>query len=162
MKRENLRVRYGVSDIVLDPQEDEKFNGTIELDSPVLSEVNFYFDEDEDGEDEDGNPTTFYRHAGEDVIMDMDQMEQLTSKYVKAKDGEVRDDIELYFVCYEDEDGNELNQDEVDEFLKQELIDRVLEEMRKDFENGDVTAIDELLKHVDDRWLKGYLPEEGI
>jgi hypothetical protein len=43
---------------------------------------------------------------------------------------------------------------------KQELVDQVLDEMRKDFECGDITAIDELLQHIDDKWLKGYLPEK--
>jgi hypothetical protein len=153
MKRENIRVRYGVSDIVLTKKEDKKFNGTIELDNPVLSEASFYFDEEEGSE---------IRYAGEDVILDMDEMDQLNSKYITAKEGQVVSDVELYFVCYEDEDGNELDQEEVDEFLKQDLVDQVIEEMRRDFNGGDLTAIDELLKHVDDRWLRGYLPEKGL
>ena len=153
MKREDLRVRYGVSDIVLTKKEDKKFSGTIELDHPALSEVDFYLDEEEDGE---------FRYAGEDVILDMDQMDQLNSKYITAKKGQVVSDVELFFISYEDEDGNELDQDEVEEFLKQELVDQVIEEMRRDFNSGDLTAIDELLKHVDDRWLRGYLPEKGL
>lgn len=108
MKRENLRVRYGISDIVLNKDENEKFNGTIKIDSPAFSEASFYFDE----EDEEG-----FRYAGVDIVLNMDEMDKLTSKYVKAKDGEVHDDVEIFFVSFEDEDGNELDQDEVDVFL---------------------------------------------
>jgi hypothetical protein len=40
------------------------------------------------------------------------------------------------------------------------LIDRVLDEMRNDFDNGDVTAIEEVLKQVPKEVLLGYLPEK--
>ena len=43
---------------------------------------------------------------------------------------------------------------------KQELIDKVLDEMRRDFDSGDITAIDGLLQHVDSKVLKDYLPEK--
>lgn len=42
---------------------------------------------------------------------------------------------------------------------KQQLIDLVIEEMKKDIASGDVTAIDELLQFVPEEYLKGYLPE---
>lgn len=45
---------------------------------------------------------------------------------------------------------------------KQELIDKVLDEIKRDVEKGDVTAIDELLKFCPAKNLKAYLPEEGI
>lgn len=41
----------------------------------------------------------------------------------------------------------------------QPLIDQVIEKIKKDIEDGDVTAIDELLKFVPIEYLKGYLPE---
>lgn len=41
----------------------------------------------------------------------------------------------------------------------QELVDRVIEEIKRDIENQDVTALDELLKFVPVEYLKGYLPE---
>jgi len=44
---------------------------------------------------------------------------------------------------------------------KQELIDKVLETIKADVINGDVTAIEELLKQVPIESLKSYLPEEG-
>ncbi len=44
---------------------------------------------------------------------------------------------------------------------KQELIDKVLETIKADVINGDVTAIEELLKNVPIEILKSYLPEEG-
>jgi hypothetical protein len=40
------------------------------------------------------------------------------------------------------------------------LIDRVIEEIRKDFAIGDLTALDELLSFVPRENLIGYLPEE--
>lgn len=43
---------------------------------------------------------------------------------------------------------------------KEKLIDRVIERMKIDFENGDVTAIEELLLHVSKENLIQYLPEE--
>lgn len=41
------------------------------------------------------------------------------------------------------------------------LIDKVLEQIKEDVINGDVTAIEELLKNVPIERLKSYLPEEG-
>ena len=40
------------------------------------------------------------------------------------------------------------------------LIDKVLEQIKEDVINGDVTAIEELLKNVPIEILKSYLPEE--
>ena len=40
-----------------------------------------------------------------------------------------------------------------------ELIDRVLKQMQKDFDNQDVTAVEELLYHVPIKFLEGYLSE---
>lgn len=40
------------------------------------------------------------------------------------------------------------------------LIDRVIEEIRKDFAMGDLTGLDELLSFVPRENLIGYLPEE--
>lgn len=42
----------------------------------------------------------------------------------------------------------------------QELIDKVLEQIAKDIEDGDLTGIEELLKAVPEANLKAYLPEE--
>lgn len=42
---------------------------------------------------------------------------------------------------------------------KQELIDRCLIEIEEDVKNGDLTAIDELLKFIPSKNLKAYLPE---
>jgi len=43
---------------------------------------------------------------------------------------------------------------------KNALIDKVLETIKADVINGDVTAIEELLKQVPNEILKSYLPEE--
>ncbi len=48
----------------------------------------------------------------------------------------------------------------IDANQKQNLVDQVIEEMRKDFSSGDITAIDELLMRVPDNLLRGYLPEK--
>ena len=40
------------------------------------------------------------------------------------------------------------------------LIDRVIEEIQRDFAMGDLTALDELLSFVPRENLIGYLPEE--
>jgi cephalosporin hydroxylase len=47
---------------------------------------------------------------------------------------------------------------EIDE---DELIDDVIEEMKKDIRGGDTTAIDELLKKIPKKYLLGYLPDEN-
>jgi len=39
------------------------------------------------------------------------------------------------------------------------LIDKVVCQMQVDIEEGDTTAIEELLKHVPEAVLEGYLPE---
>jgi hypothetical protein len=41
-----------------------------------------------------------------------------------------------------------------------ELIDKVLQQMKEDVESGDVTSIEELLRHTPEVALAGYLPEE--
>jgi len=44
---------------------------------------------------------------------------------------------------------------------KQELVDAVIEEMKRDISNNDWTAIDELLYHnVDTERLEAFLPEK--
>jgi hypothetical protein len=43
--------------------------------------------------------------------------------------------------------------------MDQELIDRVLDQIRCDVQDEDFTAIEELLKSVPEENLKGYLPE---
>ena len=43
---------------------------------------------------------------------------------------------------------------------KQKLIDMAIEQIKKDIENGDLTAVDELLKHCSDKNLMFYLPED--
>jgi hypothetical protein len=48
---------------------------------------------------------------------------------------------------------------EMQENNKQILIDRVIEEIKKDVADGDLTAVDELLKFVPIEYLKNYLPE---
>jgi len=59
----------------------------------------------------------------------------------------------------------ELNQ-HLQEYLEpkeekfQQLVDDVIEQIKKDIADGDVTAIDELLKFVPEKNLKGYLPEK--
>ena len=40
------------------------------------------------------------------------------------------------------------------------LLDSVLEQMQKDFDAKDVTAIEDLLTYVPIKYLEGYLPEE--
>lgn len=44
-------------------------------------------------------------------------------------------------------------------FDRQAVIDLVLEQIVKDVESSDLTAIEELLKDVPDTKLIGYLPE---
>lgn len=44
--------------------------------------------------------------------------------------------------------------------MTENLIDLVLEQISKDIESGDLTAIEELLKAVPEENLKGYLSEE--
>ena len=41
------------------------------------------------------------------------------------------------------------------------LIDKVIEQIRRDLDFGDTTALEELLNFTPEENLKGYLPEEG-
>lgn len=81
-----------------------------------------------------------------------------------------RDDTDFDHLCYEFSDAvvdNDLARayDALVCFInitgsRTPLIDRVLDEMRKDFDSGDVTAIEELLKMLPKEALMGYLPEK--
>lgn len=42
---------------------------------------------------------------------------------------------------------------------KEELIDKVIQQIQYDLNVGDSTAIEELLKKVDNKYLEAYLPE---
>jgi hypothetical protein len=44
--------------------------------------------------------------------------------------------------------------------MEDPIVEAVIEQMRKDFEMDDVTAIYELLEHLPKKNLLGYLPEE--
>jgi hypothetical protein len=44
--------------------------------------------------------------------------------------------------------------------MNQELIDQVIEQIKTDVENQDMTAIEELLRVVPSDYLLGYLSEE--
>lgn len=44
--------------------------------------------------------------------------------------------------------------------LEMMILDSVLEQMQKDFDAKDVTAIEDLLTYVPLKYLEGYLPEE--
>jgi hypothetical protein len=43
-----------------------------------------------------------------------------------------------------------------------DLVDLVMEQIRIDIENGDLTAIEELLGHVPEDILKGFLSEDTV
>ncbi len=43
--------------------------------------------------------------------------------------------------------------------MNEVLIDRVIEQIRKDLDSEDVTAIYELLAHLPEKVLEAYLPE---
>jgi hypothetical protein len=45
--------------------------------------------------------------------------------------------------------------------MNEQLIDSAIEQIKKDIENGDVTAIDELLRYVPTQNLKDFLSEEA-
>ena len=45
------------------------------------------------------------------------------------------------------------------ELDRENLIDEVLDEIVRDVENGDLTAIEEMLRSVPTKVLEGYLPE---
>jgi len=42
---------------------------------------------------------------------------------------------------------------------KQKLMDQVLQQIIKDIEKGDITAIEELIKNISEKRLKAFLPE---
>jgi len=44
--------------------------------------------------------------------------------------------------------------------IEQKLIDQVLEQILQDILNGDLTAIEELIKFIPESNLVAYLPEE--
>ena len=41
-----------------------------------------------------------------------------------------------------------------------ELIDKVLKQMQRDFDDQDITAVEELLTVIPIKYLQGYLPQE--
>ena len=43
---------------------------------------------------------------------------------------------------------------------KQSLIDKVLKQIDKDVTNGDVTAIEELIKNIPVKYLEGFISNE--
>ena len=48
----------------------------------------------------------------------------------------------------------------IKEAHKQMLLDRVVDQIKRDIELSDVSAVEELLKFIDDEFLIGYLPED--
>ena len=42
---------------------------------------------------------------------------------------------------------------------KRSIIDYVIDQIELDIQNGDVTALEELLEHIPVEYLQGYLPE---
>ena len=44
--------------------------------------------------------------------------------------------------------------------VSQELVDQVIEQIKQDIHDGDLTVLDELLKFIPEEFLKGSLPEE--
>jgi hypothetical protein len=44
--------------------------------------------------------------------------------------------------------------------MNEQLIDNVIEQIKKDIESGDVTAIDELLRYVPTQKLEAFLSED--
>ncbi len=44
--------------------------------------------------------------------------------------------------------------------IREQLLDDVVEQIQRDLDNGDTTAIYELLDHLPDAVLEAYLPEE--
>jgi hypothetical protein len=45
--------------------------------------------------------------------------------------------------------------------MKEKLINAVIEQIKTDIENGDLTAIAEMLERLPRETLAAYLPEEG-
>ena len=46
--------------------------------------------------------------------------------------------------------------------MRDRIIDAVIDQIREDVENSDMTAIETLLDRVETRWLEGFLPEETL
>ena len=46
--------------------------------------------------------------------------------------------------------------------INQRLIDTVIDQIKEDVAAGDFTAIDEMLKNIDQKDLRAYLPEETV
>lgn len=46
--------------------------------------------------------------------------------------------------------------------MNEKLIDAVIEQMLIDIQQGDMTAIAELLTHVPDQFLQGFLSDTGV
>jgi hypothetical protein len=44
--------------------------------------------------------------------------------------------------------------------MNEQIIDNVIEQIKKDIESGDVTAIDELLRYVPTQKLEAFLSED--
>lgn len=44
---------------------------------------------------------------------------------------------------------------------REQLLDRVFDQVQEDMRNGDFTAIEELLSNLPDDVLQAYLPEES-
>ena len=46
--------------------------------------------------------------------------------------------------------------------INQRLIDTVIDQIKVDVAQGDFTAIDEMLKNIEQKHLRAYLPEETV
>ena len=46
--------------------------------------------------------------------------------------------------------------------INQRLIDTVIDQIKVDVAQGDFTAIDEMLKNIEQKHLREYLPEETV
>ncbi len=46
--------------------------------------------------------------------------------------------------------------------INQRLIDTVIDQIKEDVAAGDFTAIDEMLKNIDQKHLRAYLPEATV
>jgi hypothetical protein len=57
---------------------------------------------------------------------------------------------------------NELNESIKNAVVRQMLIDSVIRQILRDVNAHDFTAIDELLKHVPDQYLQGFLSERSV
>lgn len=128
---------------------------------PTKEQIQFCIDEF--SRQADADPTGSWQVWIEDLLLEQD-VEQLPKPQKKEK-----------FYLYDMTTGElqldlgEITQDEADNYEdgslraiteKEHVINQVIAEMRKDFANGDVTAIDELLKFTPIKNLKSYLPEK--